>query len=181
MGEKIKRKTSLADFLIVILFVYFLSFLFIFFNISPTMESGPRLAEDSRAYTQIAERCLSHQVSTSVNLLVHFFDSHTTTPPLSPASQSKSLVFWKRAHLMEAVDKVYNNQLFVVGWHSMTLMFPLISLRWQHDILNLQINLQIFYWLLWAIFPSNRSLLQRGFSAVSKCVSISPITSNLQG
>ena len=60
---------------------------------------------ESRAHTQIAERCSSHQVSTSVNLLVHFLDSHITTPPLSPASQRKSLVFWKRAHLMEAVDK----------------------------------------------------------------------------
>ena len=163
MGEKIKRKTSLADFLIVILFVYFLSFLFIFFNISPTMESGPRLAEDSRAYTQIAERCLSHQVSTSVNLLVHFLDSHTTTPPLSPASQSKSLVFWKRAHLMEAVDKVYNNQLFVVGWHSMTLMFPLISLRWQHDILNLQINLQIFSGYFGPYFPVTEACYSAAF------------------
>ena len=69
------------------------------------MESGPRLAEESKAYIQIAERCSSHQVSTSVNLLVHFLDSHTTIPPLSPSSQSKSLVFWKRAHLLEAVDK----------------------------------------------------------------------------
>lgn len=104
VGEKLKQKTSLDDFLIVILFIY-LNCLDIFFNISPTMESSPRLAEESRAYTQIAERYLSHQVSTLVNLLVHFLDSHTTTPPLSPALQSKSLVLWKCAHLMEAVDK----------------------------------------------------------------------------
>ena len=49
MGEKLKRKTLLADFLIVILFICLLLFCFVFFfHVSLTMESGPRLADESK-------------------------------------------------------------------------------------------------------------------------------------